>query len=507
MDLRKGVWMLASLLGWPWRPAMGAEDREGLAALKAVTFEDGTVDALAFVDGGVFRHDGQTHRDVPPRVVLKWRLRPGPASNIRVELWLPTAARWNGRFLGLGNGGAAGGIHPNSLVWPLRAGYAVATTDMGTSPNDKSGIDRPDVWKDFGYRATHGMTVSAQRAITAYYGRPPAFSYFVGGSTGGQQALQEAQRYPDDYDGIVAEVPAHARTPLHAYFLWNYQIQQRRPFTPEQEGHVVAAGHEYLAGREPPALAGTAISDPRVGGADIEAVIALARRKDPSLTEDHAAALRAMFQGPRHAVTGEVIFGGVPLGAKFRDATGHLYLFDWAFGGRKKYGDIDFAGDIDAYTAALGPYLNAENPDLRAFAQRGGKLIATSGAADPVVPYHATLDYYERVVEVFGTVEAVQSFFRYYLVPGKDHGGSGPGVNALPSLLDALVHWRENGVAPEGLDGRRVVEGRTAYRIPVFPYPFRAVYDAEARTYQKEDAPRGGVERITPRFCPPPEGE
>ena len=146
---------------------------------------------------------------------------------------------------------------------------------MGTSPNADSGIGNREVWKDFGYRATHLMTVEAKRIIQAYYGRAPEFSYFSGKSTGGQQAMQESQRYPEDYDGILAQVPAHCRTPLHAYFLWNYQILQQCPFSKEQEASVIAAADEYMACRESPQTAGRIISDPRCSLEDLEAVMPL----------------------------------------------------------------------------------------------------------------------------------------------------------------------------------------------------------------------------------------
>jgi feruloyl esterase len=125
-------------------------------------------------------------------------LNPAQGSNINVELWLPDVGQWNSRFLGLGNGGAVGKINPGRLVGPLSDGYAVATTDMGTAPDADSGIGHPEVWKDFGFRATHLMTVAAKQVVKAYYGKDPKYSYFCGGSTGGQQALQESQHYPDD---------------------------------------------------------------------------------------------------------------------------------------------------------------------------------------------------------------------------------------------------------------------------------------------------------------------
>ncbi len=435
------------------------------------------------------------------RTVVKLALHPAPGSNINIEVWLPDADKWNARFLGLGNGGAAGKINPGGLASQSAAGFAVATTDMGTAPNSDSGIGNPEVWKDFGFRATHLMTVVGKQITRAYYGKDAELSYFSGGSTGGQQALQEAQRYPEDYDGIAAAVAAHCRTPLHAYFLWNDQILKKCPFTKEQDASVIAAANEYMAAREIPPVAGKFVSDPRCIVYEIESVIALARKKDTTLTDEHAAALRKLFDGPRHAVTGERIFNGIPLGSSIEASHGHLYLFNWVFGKDRKTDDLNFAADIDTYTAKLAPYLNAENPDLSAFDKRGGKLIMTLGTADSVVPYHASIDYYERVATHFGGLEKVQSFFRFYVVPGLAHGG-GPGINQPPNLLETVRAWRETGTAPFALTGRHAVNGNSEWEMPIYPYPTRTGWNPTTSTFQPTDGPRGGVERIAERFRP-----
>jgi feruloyl esterase len=437
-----------------------------------------------------------------PRVVMKLVLNPAKGSNINVELALPDADKWNGRLVGLGNGGPAGHINSGSLTGWTTGGFAVVTTDMGTAPNSDSGIGNREVWKDFGFRATHLMTVIAKQIVTAYYGKGPELSYFNGGSTGGQQALQEAQRYPEDYDGIVGMVPAHCRTPLHAYFLWNEQILLKCPFSKTQESNVIAAANEYMATREIPAIAGKFISDPRCDAKDIEAVIALAMKKDPSLTLEHAAAMRKLFDGPRHAVTGERIFDGIPLGSDFEAARGRFYPWQWAFGADKKPEDVNFGADMDTYTATLAPFLTAENADLSAFEKRGGKLIMTSGSADSVVPYTATLDYYERVIEHFGSLAKVQSFFVYYIIPGMSHGG-GPGINQPPNLIEVVRNWREKGVAPGELQGRRVVDGKKELELPLYPYPLKTGWDAATSIFKPVEGPRGGVDRVAERFRPP----
>lgn len=438
--------------------------------------------------------------DTPPcHTLVKILLKPAVCSNIFVEIHLPEPQHWNGRFLGLGNGGAAGSINPAIFTKPLHDGYAAASTDLGTSPNPDSGIGNREVWKDFGFRATHLMTLAAKEVIRAFYGREPAFSYFSGSSTGGQQALQEAQRYPEDYDGILAQLPAHCRTPLHAYFLWNFQILQKCPFSAEQEANVIAAGNEYMAPREIPTIAGKFISDPRCTPADIEAVVALAMKKDASLTPEHAKALRLLFGGPVHAATGERIFDGLPFGSTFDIARGNLYLFRWVFGKERDLMTINFAGDIDTYTAELGPWLNAENPDLSRFEQHGGKLIITSGSADSCVPYHATLDYYEQAAEKAGSLEHLRKFCLFYLIPGMSHG-PGPGINQLPDLLNLLTRWRENAEFPGTLSGERVEEGSPHLQLPIPPYP-----EKNGPALKIISGPRGGVSRIAARFLPPAE--
>ncbi len=478
------------------------EDSNRLTAMKQMTIEHGTITLIERDTAANWvAPDKHEYKNLPPRTIVKMVLNPAKGSNIHVELWLPDQGKWNEKFLGLGNGGAAGHINPAGFVWPLIEGYAVATTDMGTAPNADSGIGNEEVWRDFGFRATHLMTASARQIVTSFYGKAPKYSYFNGGSTGGQQAMQEAQRYPDDYDGIVANIPAHCRTPLHAYFLWNYQILTRCPFTDSQQQHIIDAGNAYMASREIPVTAGKIISDPRCTMQDIEAVIALAMKKDPSLTQAHAEALRKLFDGPRSSDTGERIFNGIPFGTLLKSATGHLYLFKWVFGADRDLMSINFGKDIDTYTAALGPYLNAENPDLSAFEKRGGKLIMMSGTADAIVPYHATMDYYERVIAHFGSLEKVRSFYRFYMIPGMGHGG-GPGVNHLPSALKLVEQWREKGVAPDVLEGDHVADGKKIWGMPIYPYPVKTGWDEKKSCCVPVEGSRGGVERIAERYRP-----
>ena len=188
--------------------AESLEPNEGLAAIRALKIDGGTITRVERDASPTANFCGHLNNNVPPRTIVRIVLNPAKGSNINVEMTLPDPEQWSGRLLGTGNGGAAGGMVDG--LWMMTFGWAVVTTDMGTAPNpqlgietpEQSGIGNPEVWKDFGFRATHLMTVAAKQVIKAYYGKAPDYSYFLGGSTGGQQGLQEAQRYPGDYEKI-----------------------------------------------------------------------------------------------------------------------------------------------------------------------------------------------------------------------------------------------------------------------------------------------------------------
>ncbi len=187
---------------------------------------------------------GIPSQPLPEHIRIAVTCRPEPASDIKTEVWLPTET-WNGDLLGVGNGGCAGMIVPILMTGPLRMGFAVANTDLGTSAGPDSGVGNPAVWEDFGHRATHLMTLATKALIQAFYGKPQNHAYFTGNSTGGQQALMEAQRYPEDYDGILALAPAFDRINLHIAFLRDWLALGGREaeglFTKEDETRMVSA--------------------------------------------------------------------------------------------------------------------------------------------------------------------------------------------------------------------------------------------------------------------------
>ena len=174
---------------------------------------------------------GNPITDLPPFCRVLVEASPAPGSHINIEIWVPLQA-WNGKFLGTGNGGGGAKIYYPPLRAALRRGFVTANTDLGTMPKADAAAGNPEAWIDFGHRATHVMTVVSKAVVQAYFGKAAQRAYFWGSSTGGQQAMSEAQRYPEDYDGILAGSPAINRTHLHSYFVWNYQAMPRSKASP-----------------------------------------------------------------------------------------------------------------------------------------------------------------------------------------------------------------------------------------------------------------------------------
>lgn len=433
--------------------------------------------------------------------------RPVPESNIRIEVWLPING-WNGRFLGTGNNGGAGRMNYDALRFGLEMGFAVANTDMGTSPAARFLHDCPERWKDFGYRATHAMTVIAKKFIQAYYQETSFYSYFQGCSTGGQQALSEAQRYPGDYDGILAGAPANNRTHLHAMFLWCHALcneDAELMFTQEQLRKITEAVLRKNAGKDGGAPGDCFLTDPRMAVVDFGDFASFLSGKQIEI-------LQKIMKGPVNPATGEQIYcpypvnsGDQPLGQAYFQSEAavynQFYPFVWAFGKDFDYRQFDFDRDMAKMDSILAPLLNANNPDLNPLKARNGKIMMYTGTCDPIVPFQDAIHYYERVVEEIGSLEATQEFFRYFIIPGMGHCSGGPGINNVTKdMLVALMGWVERGEAPDSLVATRYKEGThgvVEMQRPVFPYPDFPEYaggdSAMPQSYRRAAHPRSNV--------------
>ena len=451
--------------------------------------------------------------------------KPTPSSNIGIEIWLPKV-NWNERFLGTGNGGGGGKISRGLLAAGVKRGFAVANTDLGTSPNASSVIAYPERWADFGYRATHEMTVISKLIIEKYYQRAPRYSYFMGCSTGGQQALMEAQRFPEDYNGIIAGAPANNRTHLHAGFLWNYIATNKEPdshFQTAQLNKITAAVLKKNVGKDGGAPTDNFLTDPRLA-LDCGCL-------DTILSGQQLGAMRKIYAGPVNPFTGENIYSSFPLGTENEQTGINLqqsngaqdlfYLFKWLWGVDYDLLSFDFNKDMERMDRELGPILNANNPDINAFRKKGGKIIMYTGTYDPLVPFQDAVMYYERVIEKNANLKNTQSFFRFFLIPGMAHCGGGPGLNNFGQnlasdipfdeerdVLTALMTWVEKGKAPEKLIVSTYNEGKrekgVRLRRPVFPYPKFPHYiggdPALASSYIAKTHERGKVLKPAPKY-------
>lgn len=464
---------------------------------------------------------------LPPFCRIAVVMRPTPDSNIKIEVWLPAPDKWNGRLLGTGNGGGAGRISYPALAGGLRLGYATANTDLGTSPAAEQVVAHPERWANFGSTGTHEMTVAAKAIIGAYYGRPAAHTYFIGGSTGGQQALVEAQRYPEDYNGIIAGAPAINRTHLHAMFLWDWQALRQRPgsaLAPDKIALVIRSEIQEVGGKDGGAPGDDFLSDPRMCHFDPESL-------RPQLSAEQVAALKRIYAGPSNPRTGEQIFTPPPYGSERliglsaeNENVPHIYpyVFMWAMPGRFDPAKFDFDRDLDAMDRKEAAILNANNPDLTGFQNRGGKLLMFSGTADAIVPFQDEVNYYERVARAQGGLDRTQAFFRFYVVPGMAHVAGGPGLNEFGQgifrgaprgdsdhdLFTALIKWVEEGVAPERIIATAYVGGASPHPIrfqrPIYPYPKFPEYiggDVKSpASYRGVDHERGGVAQPAERY-------
>jgi feruloyl esterase len=435
---------------------------------------------------------------LPPFCRVAATLTPSPDSAIRIEVWMPISG-WNGKYEGTGNGGFAGGIDLGALAAGLRRGYAVANTDMGTAPPSGGDADaligHPEKWLDWGTRSTHEMTLAAKKIVAAFYASAPRHSYFVGCSTGGEQGLMEAQRFPDDYDGIVAGAPANNRTHLHIEILWDSVVSTRDAGSTIPPDKLSLITHAALKAcpESKAVLSDDFFSyDPSACHWDPQSLVCKADGASQCLTQEQATTARDLYQGPIDPVTHQAIYPGVPLGSEFGwsalgpkdDQPPFASLFKWVFGSDWNFRAFDFSRDVSLMDTRLAQMLNATNPDLTAFKARGNKLIVYHGWADWLVPPQESINYYEQVANAQAKAarshhrvkeEETNDFYRLFMIPGMSHCAGGPGLNTV-NVIDSIESWVETGVAPAKIDAARVDNGATSMTRPVCPYPQTARY-------------------------------
>jgi feruloyl esterase len=392
--------------------------------------------------------------DAPPfcRVVLE--SRPTAASRIGTEVWLPMGG-WNGRYVQLGTGGFAGTIPEAGMAAEVSRGNAVAVTDTGHRGADgfdaSWALDGPQRVVDYGHRSLKVSAVAAKAVVEAFYGAAPRRSYFVGCSNGGRQALMAAQRYPEDWDGILAGSPAVRWTDQFASFALIQQALRSRP-------------DAMIPRTMLPAIQ-------RAGG-DARLLRRRCAGTDACLTDGQEKAL-ALIQRDFDARSAAIPGGWDEwIVNPDRSANSQLTFAEQFFGfmvlGRPGWRVEDLRPEDLVRARALAPVLDATDPDLSAFRRRGGKLVIYAGEADPVISPRSAVDYYRSL--------GAQDFARLFMIPGMLHCQGGDAPNAFgqapvaPALRPDRTHdvrraleaWVEQGQAPDRLVAAKYVDNDPA---------------------------------------------
>ncbi|HEX5082070.1 MAG TPA: tannase/feruloyl esterase family alpha/beta hydrolase [Blastocatellia bacterium] len=496
--------------------SVSAATCEGLADLK---LPNTTITSAQSVAAGAFTPSANAagpYKDLPAFCRVAGVIKPSSDSEIKFEVWMPSA-NWNGKFHGIGNGGFAGSISYTGLAGALARGYATASTDTGHAGNDASwALGHPEKIVDYGYRGIHEMTEKAKLIVKAFYGDGPKRSYFASCSNGGRQALMEAQRYPDDYDGIIAGAPANAFTQILTGFAWNMQATLNDPgsyITSKKLKAVEAAALAACDARD--GVTDGVLDDPTKCGFDPAVLLCKGDETDECLTEKQVAALKKIYSGPRDAKGRQIIPGFTPggetgLGGWTPWITGATptsalqYFFSTQAFRNMVYNDpkwdyktFDPERDGRMADEKLSPVLNATDPNLKAFSARGGKLILYHGWSDAALPPVNTINYFQSVVAKFGRRQT-DSFARLFMAPGVQHCGGGPGPDSFGQTVTraqsdpqhdltlALERWVEQGVAPDKVVATKRRGGppdapplRTR---PLCPYPQVARYKGSGNT-------------------------
>ncbi len=457
----------------------------------------------------------QTLTGLPAFCRVRATLTPTSDSAISIEVWLPETT-WNGRFLGTGGGGFQGVITYGELSVGIQAGFASANSDLGTGSSGcnplycgsagnmgnplaiafgdpaspSTGLfGHPERIKDFGYRAIHLMTLRSKEIVNAFYRQNAQKAYFAGCSTGGQNALMEAQRFPDDYNGILAGAPAFNRTHLHMAGLSSWQNTHATPGRFIQPGQMTLINNAVLAqcvGQDGGVKTDRFLTDPRDCRFDPKVLQCTASNVPPAcLSAEQVTTMRNYYAGTIDPRTGQVINPGSERGNETDDifALGLAFqerlpepafdgLFYWVFGSSfgqlssaTNYANFDFHDDVGKVDAKLAETLNANSTDLSDFRRRGNKLIIYHGWADPLIPSQSSINYFNALVDSDGhdndgvqqasfgpggdsNLGRTQKYARLFMVPGMFHCSGGPGPNVFDALTP-LVTWVEQGVAPE----------------------------------------------------------
>ena len=473
---------------------------ESLSSLKLA---DTTITAVESVAAGAFtppappagrgrgaRGGGNSYADLPAFCRVTATVKPSSDSDIRIEVWMP-ATGWNNKFEAEGNGAWTGSIAENTLAGALRLGFATSMTDTGHEGGSASfALNHPEKQIDFGYRAVHELAVQSKAIITAFYGQAPKYSYWNGCSAGGKQGLKEAQMYPADFDGIIAGTPVNDWIGRSMGAVWFAQASH------ETEGSLIprekfAAIHEAALGACD-ALDGVKdgiIENPEACKFDPASIQCKGADSNDCLTAAQVATARKIYSGVINPRTKQVIFPGLEPGSELgwgtqagpNPFTPGLDEFkyvvfknpDW------DYKTFNFDSDVTAALKADNNMMNALDPNLKAYFDRGGKILQYHGWADQQMSPGNSPKYYKSVLAKLGGPGKVMHNYRLFMVPGMGHCQGGEGATDTFDKRAILQAWVEQNKAPDKIIASTRDDKKTR---PLCPYPEVAVYNGSGST-------------------------
>jgi hypothetical protein len=509
MDYRNATCVLsACALGFPLIGGSAFAASPSCASLVSLTLPSSTITVAEKITSGSFTPPGSTTpiTGLPPFCRVAGDATPTTESHIGFEVWIPLS-NWNGKYMQVGNGGYAGSIPYTSLAYGLPLGYAVAGTNDG---HTGSGLDaswalgHPQLIVDFGYRALKATTDDAKAIITAFTSKLPSRSYFNGCSDGGREALMEAERYPDDFDGILAGSPANFWTHLFIGFVWDQQALQEKAvsYIPSSSLPILSnAALKQCVGKDGGVSTDAFLNDPRQCNFNPAKVACKNGQSSGCFTPAQVTAAQKIYQGPLNPINGAQIYPGysptegtesnpddwpawitgTSPGTGAQEIFGDQFFTNMVFDNPNfNYETLNFTTDVAIADRKMASILNSTNPDLNRFRAHGGKLIQYVGWSDDAISPYNDLNYFNSVALTSGVNQGgallrvsagdappnalanVQGFYRLFIAPGMAHcsGGAGanffgnlaagPGgsVDAAHDLFTALDQWVETGAAP-----------------------------------------------------------
>lgn len=494
-------------------PAAAQPTADACASLNALELDDlVSIEATAVPQGPFDLPASPGNQAGPVTLPAHCRVRGVVAPAIRFEVWLPEPSGWNERFQAVGGGGFAGIISYPAMARALQGGYATASTDTGHVAPDVEWLGDPGLLRDYGYRAINEMTAKAKAVIDAYYGRPADYDYFNGCSTGGRQGLMQAQRFPGDYDGIVSGAPVNYFVAVHTAQLWMAlaakQASDESILSEADLDFVSAAAVAHCDADD--GVADGVIEDPQScdfdpavlqcsGTASGECTGVAAGNDGPefaTLRADQVTALRKIYAGPSDPRTGARLHPGfMPSGEVEWNVVTDAGLVEIPreYFTRSVFKDpswdwrtFDFGEDVEQASRATAEILDATNPDLSAFRNRGSKLIVYHGWNDQVIPPQGSIEYYESVEAELAarpnaSNQGTRDFFRLFMVPGMAHCRGGAGTSTFDAQK-AIEAWVERGIAPDRIEASRREDDVVTRTRPLCPYPQTAQYDGTGDT-------------------------